>query len=1319
MMDSRFSFLTFPQRFDGVNLHLRVLIVPRLSASWTGNPLLPAIMNMPGPGDAAAAFADADLQLRAVAIDGLDRFPASGPIDFRKPLPEASGVAPDARGLFEELTAPGPGRFRITENPPRLADDAKPEIFIKKYLPRSYRQSFLFSGPRTRDAVTDDSYHCAIRDATEPNPAFRTTPDTVSWGQVYAYCLRHHQLARRLGLIREASFKVEGALFEKGGYLFVDLTPDSDYAAQTVADYTFLARYAARIPRLVPGTKRTLFAAVQFPVIFDDPSVPGPPPTPGNYDAVYIEAADYDDGFAKIVHATQPVSQHLLAEDGDGFTPLTDVGIRLGWDDEQILIWQNRQLKEDPTVPMKLGKRQRLDAPMGVFAYRIDARRHIAPGGHGDVAWKSLVHVRSRAPLVLGDIALGDPPQQLFAGELGVEVHPQQLDGNQATGQFWLPAYMAHWNGKSMVLPDEDAAEIFGTERADGERANLGRIYTSVGLDDIPLRYGHTYDLRVRLMDPTGGGPPVTERPINESPAPTATVPFKRHVVPEPVRMPGLQKFPDAPLDAFYPADAIVVNRPLLGYPSVVFTGKYADPIPLLKAAAAAAVGRESFGIPDPDVTRVRIDVEVRALRMDNLLSISGKDAYAHLYTTHRDFSEDFDAPRVIALDFREAPVLRFGDPNDLGDLGLTQAAIDGLSELPLPRARDIRLTVRAVAEPDSAYFAAGAHIGKAIQISVRRESEDEQNLFAKASAAKKIRGIYLRPDPPLLVDGEVKTLLFERTTGDTPGLVERLAQSIGIEHKGMTLVGRKGERVVFGCSRRIRHTLSPDNSSLTFAAKEDLVNHWVVALTLTIDRDWTWDALKHVSFDIFRSKRFRGDVEVDNNSGRPIGDWEVVPFASMQALHEPKREHTTLIFLDAVEPKSELTQAADPAQTRFPDIIDLEYRIEPRFQTAPIEPPAELLTLSLPVTTPPVQVPRIASAGIALSKYEHNATYSETTPRRRYLWLELDGPVLDPNDAYFIRFLAYAPDPLLSDNRIETYLAPEETPLPIDLEPIRLVTTDQPDDQAGLDAMVQMKQAGNSDRHFLLSLPPGVSEDSAEMFGFFTYELRVGHAHIWCTAQGRYGRALRATGVQHPAPTLYCTCHRNETELVVEAPYAQAVLKGSNITSDPPRTEIWALLYAQVKQADGKAWRNILLDDRALELIPRVRGYTIDAAGALYLSGAFENRDAPAHGAMRWRQDEIAPMLVDLGLPQDAPLSVLCVEMMPRVEGLSSRVEGGRAFSQPDIINASFQVMSGTTKPDQPNVADGPRPLSEALGHYRILRTSPLVAVPEVCPTG
>jgi hypothetical protein len=166
-----------------------------------------------------------------------------------------------------------------------------------------------------------------------------------------------------------------------------------------------------------------------------------------------------------------------------------------------------------------------------------------------------------------------------------------QLDGNQATGQFWLPSYMSQWNGKSLVLADEDAAALYKTEQATGQAASLGRMYNPVGLQDVLLRYGHTYDFRVRLMDPTGGGPSADAGPVHESPAPVATVPFRRHVVPEPVLVAGLPRFPDAPLDSLFPADEIEVGRPLLGYPSVVFTGKYADPIALLEVASDAAVG--------------------------------------------------------------------------------------------------------------------------------------------------------------------------------------------------------------------------------------------------------------------------------------------------------------------------------------------------------------------------------------------------------------------------------------------------------------------------------------------------------------------------------------------------------------------------------------------------------------------------------------------------------------------------------------------------------------------------------------------------------
>src|SRR5690606_25118788 len=90
-----------------------------------------------------------------------------------------------------------------------------------------------------------------------------------------------------------------------------------------------------------------------------------------------------------------------------------------------------------------------------------------------------------------------------------------------------------------------------------------------------------------------------------------------------------------------------------------------------------------------------------------------------------------------------------------------------------------------------------------------------------------------------------------------------------------------------------------------------------------------------------------------------------------------------------------------------------------------------------------------------------------------------------------------------------------------------------------------------------------------------------------WSTAQGRFGRPLRVAGLQHPAPALPIIVNRDDKKIRVSSPFAKALFNGRNVTSDPPRTSIWCLLYAQVKQADGLDYRNILLDEKRLELKP------------------------------------------------------------------------------------------------------------------------------------
>ena len=278
------------------------------------------------------------------------------------------------------------------------------------------------------------------------------------------------------------------------------------------------------------------------------------------------------------------------------------------------------------------------------------------------------------------------------------------------------------------------------------------------------------------------------------------------------------------------------------------------------------------------------------------------------------------------------------------------------------------------------------------------------------------------------------------------------------------------------------------------------------------------------------------------------------------------------------------------------------------------------------------------------------------------------------------------------------------------------------------------------------------VHADSLEMFGLFTYEFRVGHKIPWTTANGRFGRALRSTGIQHPAPQLYCSPDRNSQFISVSAPYAQTVFDGRNVTSKPPRTEIWALLYAQVRMADDSDMRNILLSDKKL----RIHGHFKDE----YLSQ--QKSDETPQGITRWHNKEIEELLNQLGLPEDSPLSVLCVEMMPGYENFFARE---RRTEQKEVYNNEYMVSvqsagvpegeAASFKANLKNyvgsVSEGmqdmqniikeeyvkrysgensdvlipvnddhnkEKPLTTDLGFHRILRTSTLVEVPAVCCT-
>ena len=146
---------------------------------------------------------------------------------------------------------------------------------------------------------------------------------------------------------------------------------------------------------------------------------------------------------------------------------------------------------------------------------------------------------------------------------------------------------------------------------------------------------------------------------------------------------------------------------------------------------------------------------------------------------------------------------------------------------------------------------------------------------------------------------------------------------------------------------------------------------------------------------------------------------------------------------------------------------------------------------------------------------------------------------------------------------------------------------------------------------------------------------MRPGHTDkIWSTAQGRFGHPTRVNGVQHPAPPLKCLVDRTPDGISVTAQYALALFNGRNVTSKPPKTEIWCMLYAQVKQADAAQNRNILLSEARAQFVESEQfNLATFRAERSSLPNKFANNfdvnlDAPATGVAGWSEGNIEQLL-------------------------------------------------------------------------------------------
>lgn len=1355
--NSRFTLMCFPQHVDNTGvMTLHIVFIPR-----NINPLTKVNTTYAASGQ-ASAFVEVNPSFVCRVVNDPNEFAGKVPGAERAELPFAPlRYAPNRQRIYETLRDAvddnGKKKYfdiddsRSTDRPGsekhRAEKAVAPQTAIRKYLPVTYRNAFNFTVPRIPQAVTDDSYACAMRDKQPPSAIVED--NRVSWGKVYAHLLRQPLMAEESGLLYKTSIQLQPGDFAKGGWIYATIQDGTTYAPEQAASVSaaggdpFIKTYAARIPPLADNNARNLFAAVLFPVM-----KPGENPK-GIWDELYIEANQFSDGFATIVHANQPVSQNLLHEQADGNPPVKEVGIRLGWEDEQILIWYLRQMATDPNIGT-----DRLDSPLGVAGYHIDVKEVKDDA----TDWESLNLVASNGDLFLEDIAIGP-----YKGELPYQVYPTKVYGTSGNN-FWLPMYFSNWNNASLVVPDKTAANLYANDKEDNKPVEVTDTYLAPLLN-THLLYGRTYAFRIRMADISGGGPSVTALPKTDVPSHIATAAFKRYLIPNQLIIHNTtiaandKNYVNVNTDDVnFSGNTLVFARPLLGFPSVVYTGKWDDPIAELRKVTKAVVENKKgqlLGIPDPDVTKVQIKVEVETLQLDNLASDNGKEHYITLYTTHRYFAaDDYSKLLSVEISYQDFPVLNLGNtvtPFESQEANDAIAATDGV--LYLPTSRNIRLTLRGVGDGDGNYWGDVSNnpvydtrYGKTTIIKVRRESLNETNLLAGTTSATVLQGLYLQPDPVL---PQLNPILLKTLQGGSEGLpdiVQRLGKQLDVAVNKLTLTAVNGERIQFWCSNLVRHTLAPDNSSITFANKNELANKWLVCLNLYVNRDWSWDGLDTSSFHLYR-KRGNNPGTIAAETAVFAGDVEMLRIAAYQAIQEGDdkkihREYTRMVVIDVVDVK--------PPANSFPDETVVQYIIKTKFKNGN-NPAADAefvtLPLELPTTYNPEQVPKLIGAGVALSPYNRNKKYSTNEPRQRYLWLELDKKPNDPNDGIFARVLAYAPDQLLSNNAPEQMEIPKESPLPIDPEYIRVITPGMPHEHSGLLAMQVMEKSVDTQRHFyLLPLPPGLHHESAELFGFFTYEFRYGHTDkVWSTAQGRFGRPFRLSGLQHPAPNSHCVVNRDDKKITVSAPYAQAVFNGKNVTSNPPRTAIWCLLYAQVKQADGLDYRNILLDEQELSFLPPARHkQTIRPK----INEALRNNNAELAQQLTWQLDQLETIdkeavkyahgewpnaLVNerlrlYGLSTDSPLSVLAVEVYGTITNIHEHINNfttKHTEVEQKITELYSNFVANETKKNYARATDmllqqqNPiMPLTDNLGLYRILRTSPLTEVPFVCCT-
>jgi hypothetical protein len=1094
--------------------------------------------------------------------------------------------------------------------------------------------------------------------------------------------------------------------------------------------------YAARLPALT--TAQDVFAAILFPTV------------PGSYDAKTMDAAQFEadlylDGFAKVVHASQPTTSDSVTGDAGAIVPGTDAGVQIGWDDVQVTTWVNRQIQIAQALA---GGAATQELPFTGLGYRVDVRQASTD------PWASLC--AGSGTLNAASVFT----TSFTAQDLCVEPTPVQNAG--AGQQYWLPRYFAQWRGRTLVVNDKYGYAFSGGQPP-ASSAVVDSDFTGTlaeSLSGVNLLYGQDYEFRTRLADLTGGGPLASDS--SPSDAGATTLGLRRYVPPKKVVLTlgvvdgsGNQ--------------TLSVDRPPINYPEMVFCGAadqatidavYAltppqPPVrPFPNPAPLPAVPPFQAAVLDPDVVTLQIIVEAEAPAYDTGALASMTDAntppgpaeldgrFRVVYNWQVDFPAlatpvAVGASTPIALTLQPTPMSQIDTPV------LPSAGAPTL--LPIPTGRNVRIRLRGLGknDPDNLYYGnAEARTGLVADIRVRYEAATEANVLASGSPDQQLQAYYLRDldksNQQDIVSSAVVNAIAAgggawshqayqnlRSTLTAPAQtpLQLLASALGLPLTGQTLAAPPGQRILFGAQSTLRHTLTQDRSSITFSTQKDLINQWIVVTRLTLDRDWTWTGLAQGGSGQL-AFTFQGKTYPAGSSPTPtLSDLGVVqlPFvvsslATRQNGDPGQRDSTEIIFFSTIH--------STVAVGDFPLPTEGAYQLLATFTGAPTAP-VTLWSgqLEVPITINPRQIPVLVSAGIAESAYQPSDNYSTTSVRQRSLWLEFDQAPLDPNDAYFVRVTNYGPDPLLMSNPVD--IAPtQDTPIVLDPEPIRTITPDSVDDDAGLSAMTRVEPSASSPVHFLVPLPDAVSSEALDLFGFWSYELRVGHL-LRSTAQGRFGRPFSVRGVQHPCRHLIATVDRNiaipsgggaaQPCIVASADLAQTVLDGESLTSaDAPQTQIWFLLYAQLRRVDGQAYRNILLTKLIGQRPARINSQDVPSTAGIAQIQSIGVRAA-------FSVAKVDTILADLLLPLNTALSVLAVELFNlEPDVIRDPFVGEAPAPGTQAANASGATSSSGASAAVATLEVAPfvqtDPLGSQLGSQRILRVSPLTPVSPVC---